>query len=252
MVTTNSRKGGTVPSVDDVPGITDVRLTIDSTGALSSALIAAMNQMCDDVEDAGGNSVVVLHLGSAADAGATVSWPGEPDIHLVTRWERALRRMERLTAVTIAAVHGVCAGPAFEALLAADYRIVARDLRISLPLDSGAGWPGMVIHRLANQLGVAKARHLVLFATEVTAGKAEQIGLVDEVVDDVTATVAARIAELSEMAGTELAIRRRLLLEATSTSFDDALGAHLAACDRTLRTSQAIKQSTLETSSALS
>jgi len=35
--------------------------------------------------------------------------------------------------------------------------------------------------------------------------------------------------------GRELSIRRRLLLEAASTSFEDALGAHLAACDRALR-----------------
>ena len=35
--------------------------------------------------------------------------------------------------------------------------------------------------------------------------------------------------------GRELAIRRRLLLDATTTSYEDALGAHLAACDRAVR-----------------
>jgi isomerase DpgB len=33
----------------------------------------------------------------------------------------------------------------------------------------------------------------------------------------------------------ELAVRRRLLLEAPSATFEDALGAHLAACDRLMR-----------------
>jgi isomerase DpgB len=35
--------------------------------------------------------------------------------------------------------------------------------------------------------------------------------------------------------GAELAIRRQLMLEAMTTTFEDALGTHLAACDRALR-----------------
>jgi isomerase DpgB len=37
------------------------------------------------------------------------------------------------------------------------------------------------------------------------------------------------------VAGAELAIRRQLLLDAPTVSFDDALGVHLAACDRAIR-----------------
>ncbi|MEK8174877.1 hypothetical protein NKH77_54940 [Streptomyces sp. M19] len=33
----------------------------------------------------------------------------------------------------------------------------------------------------------------------------------------------------------ELAVRRQLLLEAASVEYDEALGVHLAACDRELR-----------------
>ncbi|KOG89867.1 enoyl-CoA hydratase, partial [Streptomyces varsoviensis] len=39
----------------------------------------------------------------------------------------------------------------------------------------------------------------------------------------------------SGLSGKDLAIRRQLLLDARTTSFEDALGPHLAACDRLLR-----------------
>jgi len=47
------------------------------------------------------------------------------------------------------------------------------------------------------------------------------------------------LAEVAAAAGTftgkEVAIRRQLLLDAAQHSFEEALGAHLAACDRALR-----------------
>ena len=45
----------------------------------------------------------------------------------------------------------------------------------------------------------------------------------------------AAVVMLGRVAGAEHAIRRQLLLEAATTSYEDALGAHLAACDRELR-----------------
>jgi isomerase DpgB len=35
-----------------------------------------------------------------------------------------------------------------------------------------------------------------------------------------------------------MSVRRRLLQDSLSTSFEDALGVHLAACDRALRNNQ--------------
>jgi isomerase DpgB len=40
---------------------------------------------------------------------------------------------------------------------------------------------------------------------------------------------------LGRIAGPELSVRRQLLNEATSSAYEDAIGAHLAACDRELR-----------------
>jgi isomerase DpgB len=125
---------------------------------------------------------------------------------------------------------------ALEALLATDYRVAGEGLRLLVPADRDGAWPGMAVYRLANQVGVAGARRSVLFGTPIAAAEALALRLVDEVVPD----PAARLAELAGSLGTRPAILRRLMLDATTTSFEDALGSHLAACDRVLRRAGAV------------
>jgi isomerase DpgB len=198
-----------------------LQLRIDGAEPLSYDLVAKVNAFSDRVEDAG--ATATIHL-----TGAPAS-PAHPDsIHLVNKWERALRRLERLGAVKIAIATGDCGGIATEVLLCTDYRLASRDLRVLVPAGLDAAWPGMGLYRLANQVGVARVRRAVLFGTPIQATEAVTLGLVDELGDDVTELVAS-------CPGPELAVRRQLMLDATTTSFEDALGRHLAACDRELR-----------------
>lgn len=216
----------------DLRDIAGIYLRIDG-GVLDMPVIESVGAACGQAEDAGDEAVVLVHVGPVGvPDGDGRRWPGEVAIHLVNRWEQALRKLERVPAATIGVAEGDCHGPALEALLTTDYRVAAADFRID---RTGPFWPGMAIHRLANQLGVAKARGLVLSTTSLSAEDALAHGLVDEIADDPAAAVAARLRTVGGFPGKELAIRRRLLLDATTTSFEDALGAHLAACDRTLR-----------------
>ena len=163
-------------------------------------------------------------------------WARDLNVALVSKWERGLRRLERLPAATIAVADGDCGGAALDALLATDYRIAAASARLLVPIAGGATWPGMALYRLASQAGAAAIRRAVLFGAPIGAAAALALHLVDEVADDLAAALAAT-AELaaSRSSGPELAIRRQLMLDAATTSFEDALGAHLAACDRVLR-----------------
>jgi isomerase DpgB len=159
-------------------------------------------------------------------------------IHAVNQWERALRRLERLPTASLAVVDGYCSGLALEVLLATDYRIAASGARLRVPALPEGTWPGMTLYRMANQLGVARVRRLALFGVEIGAVRAAGLGLVDEVGDDVVALAREALEILGGVPGRELAIRRRLLLDATTTSYEDALGSHLAACDRAVRLAQ--------------
>ncbi|MBB5121696.1 enoyl-CoA-hydratase DpgB [Streptomyces eurocidicus] len=209
-----------------------VDLEVDVTGPLPGAA-AALHKACDVAEDGGPGTVLTLWLSAGAAGGA--DWPGDTGIHDVNRWERAVRRLEGTRAATVAVAAGATGGPALDLLLAADHRIADRTLRLSLPGHGGLLWPGMSAHRLAHQLGAARARRLVLTDAAIPAGHALDLALVDEVVDDTRAAVDAAVARLSGVPGSELALRRRLLAEAVTTGYEEALGSHLAACDRELR-----------------
>ncbi|MET8690149.1 enoyl-CoA-hydratase DpgB [Streptomyces sp. NPDC004732] len=206
-------------------------LELDGSEPLSATAVKAVAALCDRTEDRGGRPVVAVHVTGAPDG----DWAEGLDIMLVTKWERALRRLERLPVATVAVARGDCGGTALEAFLAADVRVAAPDTRLLLPRDATATWPGMAGYRLVRLAGVARIRKALLFGRPVEAAEALALGIVDELTDDPAAAVAA-VSELGGgVSGKEVAIRRQLMFEAATTGFEDALGAHLAACDRALR-----------------
>jgi isomerase DpgB len=182
-------------------------------------------------------AVVVLRLRPSAPEAR--GWPGEVPLAAVNRWERVARRLERLAAVTIAVADGTCGGPSLRLLLAADYRIATPDVRLMLPVNDGQFWPGMELYRIVHEIGLARARKIVLWGDMVTAGQALELGIVDQVSADAADAVRSAVLLLGRMSGGENAIRRQLLVEATTTTFEEALGVHLAACDRELRRGRA-------------
>jgi isomerase DpgB len=209
----------------------DLVVRIDGGQPWSAEPVAAIGAVCDSAEKSASQRPVIVHVSGA---------PGTSPAHdfgvgLVSRWERGLRRLERLPAVTIGVATGDCGGPALDALLSTDYRIADPSVRLLVPVWAGATWPGMALYRLAHQAGPAAIRKAALFGVPIDAGDALALHLIDEVTDDVASALAAVSGSAGAFSGPELAIRRQLMLEAPTASFEDALGVHLAACNRTLR-----------------
>jgi isomerase DpgB len=215
--------------------LTDVYLRIDAGAALSDALIDAVNEACDRVEDTSKNVALLVWLDGSGDEPAAEPYPHHLGVHTVNRWERALRRLERVPALTLAVVHGACRGPALDVLLTTDYRITTPDSLLRAPVVAGGAWPGMALYRMVSQLGTARARRLGLLGLDLPAKEALGWGLVDQLAEDTAQAARTVLTTLAGHRGTELAIRRQLLSEARSTSFEDATGTHLAACDRAIR-----------------
>lgn len=207
-------------------------LGIDGRRPLSAETIAAVSAACDRAEDLAGHAKVIVRVSGLPDG----PWARGLTVALVNKWEQALRRLERLPAATVAVADGACGGAALDALLATDYRVLTRSARLVVPVDDGATWPGMALFRLARHgASTAAIRRAVLFGTPIEAADALALQLVDEVVDDAEAAEAVARQRAGAVGGSELAIRRQLLLDASTTSFEEALGVHLAACDRVLR-----------------
>jgi enoyl-CoA hydratase len=96
--------------------------------------------------------------------------------------QQLFERIARLDAVTVAAIHGTCAGGGFELALACDLRIAARESRLGLPevtLGLLPGFGGTV--RMRRMFGPALARRVILTGELMEAAEAGRLGLVHAV-----------------------------------------------------------------------
>ena len=213
----------------------DLVLRVDGARPLSAELVDDLAAVCDGAEDGGDRNTVIMHVSGAPED----SLDKDLTVGLVSKWERGLRRLERLPAATIAVASGECGGLALEALLTTDYRIANASVRLLVPVKARVTWPGMALHRLVRQAGAAAVRQAVLFGSPIEARDALAMRLIDELTDDTPSALAAAARLTGAFPGVELAIRRQLMLDAPTVSFEDALGVHLAACDRVLRRASA-------------
>jgi isomerase DpgB len=224
-------RNGADPMVSSREMNRELVLRVDGTRPLSAALVEELADLCDRAEDHRESGPVTVHVTGVPPEG----WSNGLTVGLVSKWERVVRRFERLGRVTVAVASGDCAGTALDLLLAADLRIAAPGTRLLLSWAGGATWPGMTVHRLTQQAGAAGIRRAVLLGAPIEADRALALNVIDEVSEDPAAALAGLAEAVGAAAGSEIAIRRQLIFEAGSTTFEDALGAHLAAADRALR-----------------
>lgn len=134
---------------------TVVEADIDVSRPLTPGLVAEITDACDRVEDTGGGRVLVVRLtGSKA---APAAWPGPAQVHLVGKWENALRRLERLDALTVGIGVGRCNQACLEVLLTTDHRIAGPGMALDAGTRTDGMWPGTALYRLVQQVGLATA-----------------------------------------------------------------------------------------------
>lgn len=113
--------------------------------------------------------------------------------NFLERIHRALNRIDASSLTTIASVHGVTFGGGLELALACDLIIADKTARFAFPelrLGLIPGFGG--IPRLKRDIGNAVVRDLLLTGRSFNATKAQQIGLVSQVVSGGEALRAAR------------------------------------------------------------
>lgn len=195
-----------------------------------------LNEACHKAETFGRNGVLVIKWCRAKqpDTAVVDSHSDELAVYQISRWEKALRRVEKLDVLTIAQIEADVTGVGMALALLADYRVSLPQLGFSLK-DGSAILPGMAVHRLAHHIGLAYARKLVLFGQMLSAETLSQLGFIDDISAQPDATTAQFVGAMADEVLSDIAVRRRLLLECLHQSYDEALGTHLAATDRVLR-----------------
>ncbi len=95
----------------------------------------------------------------------------------------ALETLSKFNGVSIAALNGYAMGGGLEAAMACDIRIAEEQSQMALPEATVGLLPcGMGTQTLAHYVGEGWAKRMILCGERITAAKAEQIGLVQEVV----------------------------------------------------------------------
>lgn len=117
-------------------------------------------------------------------------------------WQRevanALQRMEK---PIIAAMHGYCLGAGFEFALMSDFRHASADTRVGIPaVKLGLPYRLEDIEKVADVVGLARTREMVLLGRQYGGEELLGLGLVQRVLPDIAAmeeSVAALSAELA-------------------------------------------------------
>jgi enoyl-CoA hydratase/carnithine racemase len=113
----------------------------------------------------------------------------------------------------IAAIRGVCMGGGCQLATACDVRVAAEDAVLAIPpAKLGIVYPATSLRRLAGLVGPGTAKRMLFTAEQLTAERAQQVGLVQDVVpgDELDSHVRglaetmAGLSQLTIQAGKEL------------------------------------------------
>jgi len=189
-------------------GVIELALHRDPCNELGSLSLLELEGFAAELEDLEKDAhALIVHseLKSGFCAGADLrelyersqtmekSQAGRAVRDFLERIHRVLNRIDAAPLTTIAAVHGVTFGGGFELALVCDLIIADKMARFCFPelrLGLIPGFGG--IPRLKRDLGNAVVRDLLLTGRSFNATKAQQIGLVSQVVSEGEALRAAR------------------------------------------------------------
>jgi enoyl-CoA hydratase len=175
-----------------------------------------------------------------AGAAAGSSEASEPELHGM---HQLCLRLERMSAITIAAMNGTAAGGGFELSLACDFRLLADGpYRVGLPETSVGIIPGAGgTQRYARLLGTARALDLILHAKLLTPAEALELGLVHRIYppDCFRKEVEAFAADIASRAPIALAAAKHAIQQGSRMPLDESLLLEQRCFGRTMRSKDA-------------
>ncbi len=170
---------------DTAPGVATIRLDRPKMNALSNAVSAEIAAAAEELRGRSDIRAAVLWGGPrifAAGADIKEFRPGRADsgAGVPVSLTGALRRLERIPQVLVAAVNGYALGGGCELAMAADFRVAADDAvfgqpEILLGIIPGAGGT----QRLPRLVGLSRAKEIIYSGRRVSAEEALAIGLAD-------------------------------------------------------------------------
>jgi enoyl-CoA hydratase/carnithine racemase len=197
----------------DRPAPHVARLTIDNPAkrnALDHEILDAIAHTVAELDDA--RCLLITAAGPVFSAGYDIGGlPKDEFAHqaeaLVAHpFHDAIEALEAFPFPSVAALNGHAIGGGLELALSCDLRIASEDAKLGMPpAKLGLVYSHTGLRKFIDAIGAARTRQLFFTARNVSAGRAERWGLVNEVVpaDELASRgleVAAEIAALAPLA----------------------------------------------------
>ena len=196
--------------------------------ALAVPMRRALVEALERIEaDPALRAIVITGAGGTFCAGGDISGMDIADLAAGRERFRLTHQLVRLlvhgSKPIVAAVEGWCVGAGLSLAMCCDTVMAARDARFA----AGFGKIGLIadlglLHTLPARIGQGRARQVFLYGDSMDAGRAEQIGLVDELVEPGNALDAAvaRAQRFAEAAPLPVALTRQWLAAGLDAALD--------------------------------
>jgi len=179
-------------------------ITVDNppVNALSKAVRQGLvDALMQGLGDDAAKALVVIGAGRTFIAGADIREFGKPleppDLNFV------IAGLETAGKPTIAAIHGTALGGGLEVALGCHYRVALPTAQVGLPEVKLGILPGAGgTQRLPRLIGAKPALDMITTGDFVRAGKARELGVIDDVVEGDLLEGALRFAETAAARGT--------------------------------------------------
>jgi enoyl-CoA hydratase/carnithine racemase len=216
-------------------GVATIELArADKRNAINAQMFAELGEAAErSAGDPGIRAVLLRGEGPSFCAGIDVTLLGQLSGTRGARFGSFIRTAQRPYLVlaqmdkpTVAAIQGDAVGAGFQLALACDLRVATDDarfamleVRFGLVPDLGG------THRLARQVGPARAKELVWTGRTITAEEAERIGLVNRVVtpEALGKEAESLVREVAASPPIPVSLTKALIGRANESSLETAL-----------------------------
>ena len=156
---------------------------------LSRKVVVRLHEIIDST-DGGVKKIIFTGSGDTFASGANLNeiaaLSADHAAEFALLGQSLMQKIDDLPQLVIAAINGHCFGGALDLALSCDIRIASPNARFAHPgagLGIITGWSGT--QRLPRLVGTANANEMFFTASPIDAERALQIGLIDEIAEDV-------------------------------------------------------------------
>ena len=173
-------------SLEWIGGLCIISMKSAPANLFTKATWAAWSRALSIIEGQPPRALLIRSTAALVSAGVDVSvFRDMGEVEAPIFWRAQLElvgRLESLPCVTVFAAHSLTLTAAFELALACDQIVSTAGARFGL-VERNIGFvPAMGgVQRLANRIGIGRARTLILNATQLRGSQAQEWGLVDKI-----------------------------------------------------------------------